>query len=208
MADEIVWSGGKLIHARVTDKVNSKIEKGTLAGVNAIVVHQTGAATAQSSFSSYDAGLNGAHFLIDTDGAIYQTARIDQKCWHVGNIRSRCNEMKACDTDALKAVNALLFKKGESYSARIKSLSQHEAGKAYPVRYPINEDSLGIEIVGEFSAKSQTYATVNKNQNTSLSWLVGVLETKLVLDADDIYRHGSIAYKQASEGSTANWTNP
>lgn len=206
MADEVIWAGGKLIHAKVTDKVNGKIEKGALAVVNAIVVHQTGAATAQSSFSSYETGLNGAHFLIDTDGTIYQTARIDQKCWHVGNIRSRCNEMKACGTEELKAVNALLFKKGESYSARIKSLSQHEAGKAYPERYPINDDSLGIEIVGEYSAKSQTYATVNKEQNSSLAWLVDALETRLALDADDIYTHGSIGYKQPSEGSTANWT--
>ena len=208
MADEVVWAGGKLVHAKVVDKVNSKIEKGVLGTVNAIVVHQTGAGTAQSSFSSYDTGTNGAHFLIDTDGTIYQTARIDQKCWHVGNIRSRCNEMKSCSTDELKAVNALLFKKGESYSARIKKTSQHEAGKAYPDRYPINDDSLGVEVVGAFDAKLQTYDTVNKDQNSSLVWLVDTLETKLALDGDDIYRHGSIGYKQPSEASTASWTKP
>lgn len=208
MADEVVWTGGKLIHAKVIDKVNSKIEKGVLGTVNAIVVHQTGAGTAQSSFSSYDEGSNGAHFLIDTDGTIYQTARIDQKCWHVGNIRSRCNEMKSCNTDELKTVNSLLFKKGESYSARIKNVSKHEASKAYPDRYPMNDDSLGVEIVGAFDTKSQTYDTVNKDQNSSLAWLVDVLETKLALDGDDIYQHGAIGYKQPSEGSTANWTTP
>ncbi|MCQ8104377.1 N-acetylmuramoyl-L-alanine amidase [Methylomonas sp. SURF-2] len=118
MAEEVIWSGGKLVHKNVTDKVNSAIEKGALSVVHAIVVHQTGAATAGSSFSSYDSGNNGAHFLIDKDGTIYQTARIDQKCWHVGNIRSRCQEMKSCTADELKELNALLFKKGESYSAR------------------------------------------------------------------------------------------
>jgi N-acetyl-anhydromuramyl-L-alanine amidase AmpD len=208
MADEVVLANGKLVHKSIVDKVNNKIEKGALGTVNALVVHQTGGSTAESSFGSYNEGKNGAHFLIDKDGTIYQTARINQKCWHVGNIRSRCQEMKACSADDLKEVNALLFKKGEAYSARIKKLSQHEAGKSYPDRYPSNEDALGIEIVGAFDAKSQTYENVNKDQNRSLAWLVGILESKLSLDNDDVYRHGSIGYKQPSEGSTATWNNP
>ena len=208
MADEVILTDGKLVHKNVIDKIDSKIEKGVLGTVNAIVVHQTGASTAESSFSSYKEGKNGAHFLIDKDGTIYQTARINQKCWHIGNIRSRCQEMKACSTDELKAVNALLFKKGEAYSARIKNLSRHEATKSYPDRYPTNDDALGIEIVGAFDAKSQTYETVNKQQNGALAWLVEALEAKLSLDQDDVYRHGSIGYKQPSEGSTANWNKP
>jgi N-acetyl-anhydromuramyl-L-alanine amidase AmpD len=208
MADEVILADGKLVHKNVVDKISNKIEKGVLGTVNAIVVHQTGASNAESSFSSYKEGKNGAHFLIDKDGTIYQTARINQKCWHIGNIRSRCQEMKACSTDELKAVNAMLFKKGEAYSARIKSLSRHEAEKSYPDRYPTNDDALGIEIVGAFDAKSQTYETVNKQQNSTLAWLVEALETKLSLDQDDVYRHGSIAYKQPSEASTATWNKP
>jgi len=208
MADEIVWSGGKLIHRNVTDKVNNKIEKGKLSSVHAIVVHQTGGATAESALQSYNQGKNGAHFLIDKDGSIYQTARIDQKCWHVGNIRSRCNEMKSCTTDDLKTINALLFKKGESYSARIRNVSLHESEKNYPDRYPTNEDSLGIEIVGAFDAKSDMYENVNKKQNDSLTWLIEALDAKLSLTTDDVYAHGAIGYKQPSEGSTANWKKP
>lgn len=208
MADEVVWSSGKLVHKNVTDKVVSGIEKGTLKEVHAIVVHQTGAATAGSSFSSYNAGNNGAHFLIDKDGTIYQTARIDQKCWHVGNIRSRCQEMKTCTPDELKELNALLFKKGESYSARIRNVSQRETAKSYPERYPTNEDSIGIEIVGAFDAKAQKYDSVNKEQNNSLSWLVEVLEAKFSLAEDDVYAHGKIGYKQPSEGSSAEWKKP
>jgi N-acetyl-anhydromuramyl-L-alanine amidase AmpD len=208
MADEVILAGGKLVHKNIVDKVNNKIEKGVLPIVNAVVVHQTGGSTAESSFSSYDEGKNGAHFLIDKDGTIYQTARITQKCWHVGNIRSRCQEMKTCSADELKAVNALLFKKGEAYSARIRNLTHLEATKSYPDRYPTNEDALGIEIVGAFDAKSQTYESVNKLQNGSLAWLVEILESKLSLDGDDIYRHGSIGYKQPSEGSTATWNKP
>lgn len=208
MADEVVWAGGKLIHANVKDKVNSKIEKGALGAVHALVLHQTGAATAESSFSSYESGKNGAHFLIDKSGVIHQTARIDQKCWHVGKIRSRCRELKMCTTDELKVVDALLFKKGTSYSARISGVHEHEADKAYPDRYPTNEDSLGIEIVSAFDTKKQTYDSVNKEQNEALAWLVKVLEDKLSLSAGDVYTHGSIGYKQPSEASTATWKQP
>ena len=87
--------------------------------------------------------------------------------------------MKACTSDELKSINSLLFKKGESYAMRIGSVHAHEAAKAYPERYPINEDSLGIEIVSAFDEKGQTYDTVNKDQNESLGWLVTVLEEQL-----------------------------
>lgn len=177
MADEVEFKGGKLIHPKITDKVNSKIEKGSLVAVHAIVLHQTGASTSASSLSSYQTGANGAHFLIDTDGTILQTARIDQKCWHVGQIRSRCMQMTSCSVDELKASNAILFKKGESYNLRIGKLYQREATKSYPDRYPLNEDSLGIEIVGSFDAKAKAYAAVGKDQNDSLAWLVGVRST-------------------------------
>jgi N-acetyl-anhydromuramyl-L-alanine amidase AmpD len=205
MADEVTVTEGKLIHAKISNKINSRIEKGTLAAVHAIVVHQTGASTAASSFSSYDSGNNGAHFLIDIDGSIFQTARINQRCWHVGQIRSRCQEMKSCTSDELKVINALLFKKGESYAMRIKAVHAHESDKNYPDRYPTNEDSLGIEIVGMFDAKGQTYDTVNKEQNDSLAWLVAALEAQLKLTEQDVFTHGAIGYKQPSEASTAQW---
>ena len=39
MGDEVTVTDGKLIHARVTSRINSKIEKGTLSTVHAIVIH-------------------------------------------------------------------------------------------------------------------------------------------------------------------------
>lgn len=208
MGEVAAWMGGKLVHSKVIDKINSKIEKGALTAVHGLIVHQTGGATAESALQSYETGQNGAHFLIDKSGGIFQTARIDQKCWHVGNIRSRCQEMKSCTAEELKVIDSLLFKKGESYVTRIKALSRHEAAKAYPDRYPTNDDSLGIEIVGSFDAKGKTYDTVNKAQNDALRWLLDALEAKLSLDEDDIYKHGSIGYKQPSEGASAQWKTP
>jgi N-acetyl-anhydromuramyl-L-alanine amidase AmpD len=204
-AEKIELNGGKLISSSVVDKVNSKIEKGALTKVNALIIHQTGGSNAESSLSSYNSGANGAHFLIDKDGTIYQTARVNQKCWHVGNIRSRCNELKSCTADELKSVNALLFKKGAAYSVRIRDLSQHEGGKAYPDRYPTNEDSLGIEIVGAIDSKSGEYETVSKEQNDSLKWLVSALRSVLTIGESDVFRHPDIAYKQPSEAKSANW---
>ena len=208
MGEDAAWAGGKLVHKNVLDKVNAKIEKGALAVVNALVLHQTGGSSATSSLSSYDQGQNGAHFLIDKDGTIYQTARVDQKCWHVGHIRSRCQEMKVCEKEDLKAIQALLFKKGESYAVRIGNVSQHESGKAYPARYPTNEDSLGVEIVGAFDSKADAYEAVTREQNGALAWLVDQLARKFGLDDDDVYRHGGIGYKQPSEASTAQWKSP
>jgi N-acetyl-anhydromuramyl-L-alanine amidase AmpD len=208
MAEQVQVKDGKLIHSRVADKIDARIEKGALGAVHALVVHQTGAPTSASSFSSYATGQNGAHFLVDTDGSIYQTARITQKCWHVGKIRAKCQEMKACAPDELKAINAILFKKGESYAVRIGALHNHETAKAYPDRYPTNEDSLGIEIVSAFDDKADTYDSVNKSQNDSLAWLVEALEGALALADADVYTHGAIGYKQKSEGSSATWKRP
>jgi N-acetyl-anhydromuramyl-L-alanine amidase AmpD len=196
---------GKLISPRVTDKLTSKIEKGQMTGVAGIVVHQTGGANAQSSLSSYEKGAAGAHFLIDTDGTIYQTARTNQKCWHVGNIRSRCYETKTCSAEELETIKGILFKKGEAYSIRIKKLNDHEARKAVPERYPSNSDSIGIELVAPFDDKKKTYAAVTEPQNQSLSWLVRTLQNALALPDGRVNIHPEVSYKQSSEASTAKW---
>jgi len=130
---------------------------------------------------------------------------MDQKCWHVGNIKSRCNELKTCTPDELKEINSILFKKGESYEVRIRNLSQQEAKKAYPNRYPTNDDSLGIELVGSFRAKSSTYDVVTNPQNESLIWLVSVLQSVLGVTDEDVYRHPEVSYRQPSEAQSAKW---
>lgn len=196
---------GKLLSPRVVDKITGKIEKGALASVAALVVHQTGGANAESALASYRKGAAGAHFLIGKEGTIYQTARVNQKCWHVGNIRSRCYEMKACDAQEMKTIEDILFKKGEAYSVRIKKLSEHESRKSVPDRYPTNEDSIGIEIVGAFDAKTKAYEVVTQAQNQSLAWLVGTLQSALGLAADRVYTHPEISYKEKTEASTARW---
>ena len=198
-------SNGRLISSKVIDKISPKIEKGALVHVNAIVVHQTGGATAKSALDSYNtAGANGAHFLIDKDGTIYQTARVTQKCWHVGKIKSRCDQLKTCSPAELKNIQAIMHKQAGSYSARLTKLHHHESKKAYPDRYPSNEDSIGIEIVSKFSDKAG-YESATPAQNDSLRWLVTTLERLLTLSAADVFRHSEVSYKQPTEATSARW---
>lgn len=121
---------GILHDPRVQKQLYPNIEKGPLVRVNSLVIHQTGAPTAQHTFNSYQAGGHGAHFLIDKKGVIYQTARLDKRTHHVGIIKSKCYETKICSPAQLKAATQILFNKGESYPARVRQL--HDAEKNKP----------------------------------------------------------------------------
>lgn len=197
---------GELQDTKVIQKIFKSLHKGKIAKVNAIVVHQTGAPSAQHTFNSYQSASHGAHFLIDKQGMIYQTALTNQIAYHVGKLKSKCIDQPAsCSASDLTAANAVYLQKGISYSVRVKNLHAHEKIKAYPDRYPTNSDSVGIEIVGSYSAKGNAYEAVNAKQNASLKWLVSELSIHLGLQAGDIYRHPAVSYKQPSEALSASW---
>lgn len=122
---------------RVKVKIFPAIERGPMNVVYGIVVHQTHAATASSTFHSYGKkGANGAHFLIDKDGTIYQTASLYKVANHVGRIKSRCVLTKQCPPTELKKLSRL----GSIPTHR------HEIKKAWPERFPSNFDSIGIDL--------------------------------------------------------------
>lgn len=179
----------------------STIERGKLDKVNGIIVHQTGGSTAESSFNSYkNTGANGAHFLIDKDGTIYQTASVFKITYHVGNIRSRCYMEKKCKPSEISKIKPLLNK--------YKQLSRLEQKKPYPERYPANFDSLGIEIVGKpVSGEDQDaiYEKINDAQKSSLKWLVAELSDTLKVSMTEIFRHPEVSYKVKTEAGTAQW---
>ncbi|CAI1580802.1 N-acetylmuramoyl-L-alanine amidase [Serratia plymuthica] len=179
----------------------STIERGKLNKVNGIVVHQTGGSTAESSFNSYkNTGANGAHFLIDKDGAIYQTASVFKVTNHVGNIRSRCYMEKTCTPSEISTIKPLLNK--------YKQLSRLEQKKPYPERYPANFDSLGIEIVGKPTSgegENAVYEKINDAQNSSLRWLIAELTDTLKVSMTEIFRHPEVSYKVKTEAGTARW---
>jgi N-acetyl-anhydromuramyl-L-alanine amidase AmpD len=85
----------------------------------------------------------------------------------------------------------------------ITDLSRHEIKKSWPERYPMNTDSIGIEIVG--ASKNDIYEVVNDQQNFALKWLVAELCETFRVSLHEVYRHPELSYKLETEASTAQW---
>jgi len=190
----IIDKEGMVADPKVEAARATTIERGPMDKVNGLIVHQTGGGTAASSLSSYkSASANGAHFLIDKDGKIYQTASIYKQTWHVGKLQSRCVLEKSCSEVDLKGLKKF----------NPKRENDRELEKAVPERYPANVDSIGIEIVGV--AVKDVYETVNEKQNASLVWLVAELTTTLNVPMTEVFRHPTVSRKNPTEASTAQW---
>jgi N-acetyl-anhydromuramyl-L-alanine amidase AmpD len=188
---------------RMVKAISPNIERGPMLSIAGLIVHQTGGASAQSSLDSYkNAGANGAHFLIDKDGTIYQTASIKKQAWHTGKLKSRCMFEARCSTAESK-LNAKFSPSAEN---------KREMKKSVPDRFPSNQDAVGIELVGEalprgaaLPEEKKTYEAVSKPQNDSLSWLVKELSLTLRLPLTEVFRHPTVSRKNPSEASTARW---
>jgi N-acetyl-anhydromuramyl-L-alanine amidase AmpD len=72
------------------------------------------------------------------------------------------------------------------------------------IRYPLNNDSVGIELVGKH-VDDKTYEVVTVQQNESLKWLVNELNGHFSTTVSDVYRHPTVSYKNLGEASTAEW---
>lgn len=204
-----VDESGYIDAERIILKIFNNIERGKMDAVNGIVVHQTNAPTASSTFHSYQTtGANGAHFLIDRDGTIYQTASLFQITWHVGRLQSRCFLTKKCEPTDFQKVAEL-----EKSWRNSDKVHQIEKVKNYPDRFPSNVDSIGIEIVGEsVEVKNKKtgkdeyiYEPVNERQNDSLKWLIKEISETFNVSMNEIYRHPEIGRKNETEASTAKW---
>jgi N-acetyl-anhydromuramyl-L-alanine amidase AmpD len=186
---------GMVQDPRVRAARQATIERADMAKVNGIIVHQTGGSTAASSLSSYkNAGASGAHFLIDRDGTVYQTASMRKKTWHVGKLKARCLVEQRCtpvELAALKKFNPT-------------AENSQEKAKQVPDRYPSNDDSVGIELVGKVLANG-VYDAVTADQNTSLRWLVSEIQTTLGVAVTEVFRHPEVSRKNPSEAQSAKW---
>ncbi|MFN3416369.1 MAG: N-acetylmuramoyl-L-alanine amidase [Caldimonas sp.] len=194
-------SQGLVQDPRVRLALSPNIERGPMTQVRGIVVHQTDSPTATSTLNSYRSpGANGAHFLIDRDGTIYQTASILKVTWHVGPLRARCLAEHRCAPTELRALRRF-DPKGEH---------QRERAKAHPDRYPSNQDAIGIEIVGQALPKDvpqeeRVYESVTAAQNASLKWLVSGLSLSLGVAMAEVFRHPVVSRKNPTEAETAVW---
>lgn len=202
------------------------IEHGAMKSIRGIIVHQTGGATADATLNSYkNAGANGAHFLIDKDGTTYQVASMYRKTWHVGKLQAKCREMHTCSPTELMALDKA---KGATATNKL------EMTKTVPGRFPSNNDSVGIELVGlcvldpkylqqvspnlsasdraakigKLTAQYGVFETVTSQQNMALQQLISKIQTGLAMpdeDKDQIFSHPQASYKNPTEASTAQW---
>ena len=151
------------------ETISPKIERGEMPEVNGLIVHQTQSSSVNSTLNSYAQDkANGAHFLIDKDGTIYQTASLKRKTNHVGRLRSRCAQEKSCSPQEMK-LNQKHDPKGEAQREREK-----QAGD----RFPSNSDSIGIELVG-MSYKAKSYQETS-NPDGSFNFLVTTEKGKIL----------------------------
>jgi hypothetical protein len=211
---------GMLVSAHVRPRRFSQIERQPLTDVKGIIVHQTGADRASSSLNSYaNAKANGAHFLIDKDGVIYQTASVFKRTNHVGALQARCLAEYSCKPAAFAK------SKGFPQESAVDRMHEIEMLKSTPSRYPSNVDSIGIEIAGKaflppgksapagasprqkevYFNNNSVYEDVNHAQNLSLRWLVSELRQTLQIAESEVFRHPVVSRKNPTEASTASW---
>lgn len=184
---------GRAMNAKIRLAISPGIERGALPIVHGIIVHQTDSSTARSTLDGYKAPrANGAHFLIDKDGTIYQTASLFKKTHHVGFIKSRCLVQKSCSPAELKAL------RGKRVGREIGHV---EMKKPFPSRFPNNDDSIGIENVS--LARSGVFEPLTPSQQASLRWLLSELETTLRVSPAEVYRHPDVSWKLESEAASA-----
>lgn len=189
---------GWVLNARITTMRRPHLAHGKMTHIYGIIVHQTGAKTAQSTLDSYlNAGANGAHFLIDKDGTIYQTGSVFWRQWHVGKLQARCLAEHSCSPVEAK----LLARMGAAATNR------HEMAKSVPHRYPSNQDSVGIEMVaGTIGVeRDPPYEPATQQQNRSLAWLIGELRQNFHVPLTEVFRHPQASYKDPHEAETARW---
>ncbi|WP_422086546.1 N-acetylmuramoyl-L-alanine amidase [Variovorax sp.] len=206
---------GMISHARVRHARSTRIERGRrTAAITGIVVHQTDADTSASSLNSYrQPGANGAHFLIDKDGTIYQTAAIYQRTNHVGPLKARCLVIPTC--------------KMSDFPPRVGPAEMHriEMLKAPADRYPSNMEAIGIEMVGKATlpvglklvgeeakwsmgrlrGERAIFETPTAAQNQALSWLVGAIVDSMHMSPNEVFRHPVVRSKNPTEAKGANW---
>jgi len=74
-------------------------------------------------------------------------------------------------------------------------------GKVRNKEYPVNKNSIGIEVVGMYNDESDTWEQLTQEQINSTAWLVNSLRQTYNLQRTDVYTHDKISYKTPGEGT-------
>lgn len=198
-----VGADGFLTDPGITRTPVAGIEHAAMSQVNGIVLHRTESSTASSTLNSWRTRTDGvgAHFLIDRDGTIHQTASVERQAWHVGAIRSRGEVEGTITADDQREIEAARAGRAEWTGTAARAVGRLEATRPYPERYPTNGDSIGIEVVGRFNPATQAWDAPTPEQTASIRRLVGSLQNNFGLDDHDVYQHDVISRKTLGEGA-------
>lgn len=106
-----------------------------------------------------------------------------------------------------------------------KTSNRLEMVKSVPLRYPSNQDSVGIEIVGKaslppgkpipagssarqrenFIGDNAVYEPVTAAQQVALQWIIDFLRQNFHIPVAEVHRHPDVSWKNPTEASTARW---
>ena len=180
-----------------------QIQHGAMSRPNGIVLHRTESGSATSTLNAWRTGPGGtgAHFLIDKDGTIHQTIRVDRQAWHVGAIRSRGEMEGTIVPEDQRELEHARAGQAEWRAGAVRAVSRVETTRPYPERYPTNGDSLGIEIVARYVPATRTWEAPTPEQTTSIQRLLGILQRNFGLTDHDVYQHDVISRKTPGEGA-------
>lgn len=171
--------------------------------INAIVLHRTAWTNAMDTIRGWKNGgnPNGTHFIITECGNIRQHVSLLKSTWHMGRVRARCLKTRTCSKADLKKYKEIREGAGTLKSKQVAVKNYERANKAYPERYPMNDDSVGIEIVGHTATYNDigTYPKPPYQVMQAVDWLVTALMALLDLDTVDLYAHAAVAHKNHSE---------
>ncbi|GAA3914452.1 hypothetical protein GCM10022229_04320 [Luteimonas lutimaris] len=109
----------------------------------------------------------------------------------MGKIKSRCMAGGTCSAGEAKLI------KGRGWNPT--KVYNHEKVKAYPERYPTNEDSVGIEVVAMYDESTKTWDAPTPEQTESIKVLVRILKKAYSLQDADVYAHDTISRKTEGE---------
>lgn len=176
-------------NAIIYPQLFANLEHGTLKAVHGIVLHQTSNNSTARTLAGYRVRPVGAHFLISPEGVIYQTARVDKVCHHVGFLASQCRAEHTCRPTYLAAIERL--EAGAMTPVEKRTIIHKlEMAKDVSQRYPSNFEAIGIEVVG--APVNNVYQSPTAAQNIASTWLVAKLLATYNLRRDRVFKHGVI----------------
>lgn len=142
----------------------------------------------------------------------YQTASLFRRTRHVGFLKPRCLAEHRCQPSGFRLLT-------------FREIHQVEMAKPSPERYPSNDDSVGIELVGQaqlpatlrvpaeldelgkkrFFDQHAVYEGLTGAQQSSLTWLLDALRASLKIPAAEVFRHPDVSRKNPTEAASARW---